>query len=132
MVAPWINENQQERVIKHTWLINNRSTQEKIGLFGLKLSNNKYHRGEVWYKIHPEQWSKGYATEALRRVIDYGFNEHKLHRIQAGCAVDNLASIRVLEKAGMTKEGRGRQLLPLKSGWSDNFEFSILETDERK
>jgi RimJ/RimL family protein N-acetyltransferase len=38
----------------------------------------------------------------------------------------------VLEKAGMLREGRLRQVLPLKSGWSDNFEYSILETDERK
>lgn len=93
---------------------------------------NSYHRGEVWYKIHPDHWKNGFATEALNRVLDFGFNECNLHRIQAGCAVDNIGSIRVLEKAGMIKEGRGRKLLPLKSGWSDNFEFSILESDNRK
>lgn len=131
LIAPWINENQVDNVINHTWIIKNQATQENIGLIGLKLSNNKYHRGEVWYKIHPDQWRQGYATEALKRVIDFGFDQHNLHRIQAGCAVENTASIRVLEKVGMTKEGRGRQLLPLKSGWSDNFEFSILESDPR-
>ncbi len=51
--------------------------------------------------------------------------------MQAGCAVDNIGSIKVLEKVGMIKEGRGRQLLSLKNGWSDNFEYSILETDVR-
>ena len=65
-------------------------------------------------------------------MLDYGFDTLKLHRIQAGCAVDNIGSIKVLEKVGMTKEGRGRQILPLKNGWSDNFEYSILETDLRK
>lgn len=54
----------------------------------------------------------------------------KLHRIEAGCAVGNIASIKVLEKAGMIREGRLRQVLPLKSGWSDNFQYSILETDK--
>jgi len=62
----------------------------------------------------------------------FGFETLKLHRIQAGCAVNKIGSIKVLEKAGMIREGRGRQVLPLKSGWSDNFEYSILETDERK
>lgn len=131
LMAPWINENQKDRVINFTWIIENEDTHEFIGLIGLKLSDNKYNRGEVWYKIHPDQWNKGYATESLKSVIDFGFNECQLHRIQAGCAVENTASIRVLEKVGMIKEGRGRQLLPLKSGWSDNFEFSILESDAR-
>ncbi|WP_367753072.1 hypothetical protein [Flavobacterium sp. WC2430] len=36
------------------------------------------------------------------------------------------------KKAGMIREGRGRQVLPLKTGWSDNFEYSLLETDKRK
>lgn len=131
MVASWISENQQETIVNRTWLVEDLSNNEKIGLFGLKLSNNKYKRGEVWYKIHPNHWGKGFATEALNRVLDFGFKECNLHRIQAGCAVENIGSIRVLEKVGMIKEGRGRQLLPLKSGWSDNFEYSILETDPR-
>jgi RimJ/RimL family protein N-acetyltransferase len=68
----------------------------------------------------------------LVAIIDFSFNMLNLHRIQAGCAVDNIGSIKVLEKVGMIREGRGRQILPLKSGWSDNFEYSILETDKRK
>jgi RimJ/RimL family protein N-acetyltransferase len=61
--------------------------------------------------------------------MNFGFKTLKLHRIEAGCAVDNIGSIKVLEKAGMTKEGRRREILPLKSGWSDNFEYAIVETD---
>jgi RimJ/RimL family protein N-acetyltransferase len=43
-----------------------------------------------------------------------------------------LTKIKVLEKVGFIREGIGRQILPLKSGWTDNYEYSILETDERK
>jgi RimJ/RimL family protein N-acetyltransferase len=103
-----------------------------MGLFGFKIGNEKYNRGEVWFKIHSDHWNKGFASESLKAVIDFGFDTLKLHRIEAGCAVANMGSIKVLEKAGMIREGRGRQLLPLKSGWSDNFEYSILETDERR
>ena len=65
-------------------------------------------------------------------MVDFGFGELKLHRIQAGCAVENLSSIKVLEKNGFRYEGRRRKILPLKSGWVDNYEYAILETDERK
>lgn len=106
-----------------------KQDNKPIGLFGLNLKPKRYKGGEVWYTIHTKEWNKGCATESLKRIIEFCFNELKLHRIQAGCAVDNVSSIKVLEKSGMIKEGRGRQILPLSNGWSDNYEYSILETD---
>ena len=132
VIEPWIAENKLDKIKSYTFAIENRMDKEFIGLFGLKLGNEKYKRGEVWYKIHSDYWKKGYATESLKAVINFGFENLKLHRIEAGCAVENIGSFKVLEKAGMIREGRLRQVLPLKSGWSDNFEYSILETDERK
>jgi ribosomal-protein-alanine N-acetyltransferase len=124
-----VPENLEEtNAIVGPW-IEAKINQDFIGLFGFKLGAEKYKRAEVWFKIHSDHWNKGYATEALKTIIDFGFQTLHLHRIQAGCAVHNLGSINVLEKAGMTQEGRGRQVLPLNSGWSDNFEYSILETD---
>ncbi len=132
IIEPWILENQRNEIRNYTFAIERIADKKFLGLLGLKLGLPKYSRGEVWYKIHPDFWRVGYATEALRGVIGFGFEPLKLHRIQAGCAVENTGSIRVLEKVGMIREGRGRQVLPLKSGWSDNFEYSILETDEIK
>lgn len=132
IVRRWIEQNNILETKNYTFAIELRSTSIFIGLFGLKLGKKKYRRGEVWYKIHPNFWKNGYATESLKSVINFGFEELNLHRIEAGCAVDNIASINVLEKVGMKLEGRFRQTLPLKSGWSDNFEFGILETDNRK
>ena len=132
IIEPWILENQSIEIKNYTFAIEQKKDNQFIGLFGFKLSDKKYNKGEVWYKIHSDHWKKGYGTEALNRILDFGFDTLKLHRIQAGCAIDNIASIKVLEKAGMTREGRGRKILPLKSGWSDNFEYSILETDIRK
>jgi ribosomal-protein-alanine N-acetyltransferase len=83
-------------------------------------------------KLNWYYWNKGFATESLKAVIDFGFDTLNLHRIEAGCAVNNIGSFKVLEKSGMIREGRLRQVLPLKSVWSDNFEYSILETDQRK
>lgn len=132
IIEPWVLENKSSSPRNYTFAIDIKTDDDFIGLFGLKLDMEKYKQAEVWYKIHPEYWNKGIATEVLTRIIDYGFSELKLHRIQAGCAVENIGSIKVLEKVGMTREGRRRQILPLKSGWSDNFEYAILESDERK
>lgn len=132
VIEPWVLENESSSPRNYTFAIDNKTDNRFLGLLGLKLGMEKYKRAEVWYKIHPDYWNRGIATEVLARIIDYGFSELKLHRIEAGCAVENIGSIKVLEKVGMTREGRRRQILPLKSGWSDNFEYAILETDERK
>lgn len=132
VIEPWVSENRLSNIKNYTFAIESKLNDDFIGIFGLKLGTEKYRRGEVWYKIHPNYWSQGIASEVLARIIDYGFDELNLHRIEAGCAVENVGSIKVLEKVGMIREGRGRQILPLKSGWSDNFEYSILETDQRK
>lgn len=132
LIETRIIENQKSEVQNYTFVILSRTNDAFIGMIGLMLDNKKYNRGEVWYKILPTQWNRGYATEALNKIIVFGFETLHLHRIQAGCAVENIGSIRVLEKVGMIREGRGRKVIPLKSGWSDSFEYSILETDVRK
>lgn len=130
IIAPWIAQNNLKAIKTYTLAIEVRETNDFIGLFGLKLGPDKYKKGKVWYKIHVAHWNNGYATEALKAVISYGFETLKLHRIEAGCAVENAGSIKVLVNSGMIREGRKRQVLPLKSGWSDNFEYAILETDK--
>jgi len=132
IITPWLLENKLDIIKNYTFAIESKEDKAFIGLFGFKIGNEKYKRGEVWFKLHSNHWNKGYGTEGLKRVINYGFDTLNLHRIEAGCAVENVGSVKVLEKSGMIREGRGRQVLPLKSGWSDNFEYSILDTDKRE
>lgn len=131
VIQPWITANDLPKIKNYTLAITLKKKAIFIGLFGLKLGNPKYNGAEVWYKIHPKYWNNGYATEALKEVLNFGFNTLKLHRIEAGCAVANLASIKVLEKVGMLREGRCRKILPLATGWADNFEYAILSSDPR-
>lgn len=104
-------------------------TKHFIGLIALNIGNPKYKAAEVWYKIHLDFWRNGYATEALTKLIDFGFNDLRLHRIEAGCAVENISSIKVLEKVGMTREGMKRKKLPIRGEWKDNYFYAILEED---
>ncbi|TMU57128.1 GNAT family N-acetyltransferase [Flagellimonas algicola] len=129
IVKDWIAKNNIAESKHFTLKIESVANREFIGLIAINLGPPKFRIAEVWYKLHSDFWKQGYATESLHRLLEFGFNELQLHRIEAGCAVENLGSIRVLEKVGMTREGRKRQVLPLKQGWSDNFHFAILATD---
>ena len=132
IIENWILDNESPDANSFIFAIEQNMTQKFIGLISIKLGKEKFKSGEVWYKLHADYWNKGYGTEALHEILNFGFEKLQLHRIEAGCAVDNIGSIKVLEKVGMTREGRKRQVLPLKSGWSDNYEYAILSTDIRK
>ena len=102
-----------------------------IGMAGLTLSNDKFRLGEIYYKLMPEYWGKGYATEVSKTLIKSGFEYFHLHKVEAGVAVDNTRSINVLEKSGMTREGLRRKILPIRGQWIDNFHYAIVEDDPR-
>jgi len=129
IIAKWISNNKDEKSKNFTFKIELKEKKLFIGLIALNLGSQKFKSAEVWYKLHSSFWNKGYGTETLQKILEFGFNDLKLHRIEAGCAVDNIGSIRILEKVGMIREGRKGKVLPLKNGWSDNFEFAILSTD---
>lgn len=131
-VERWIDENNKENVKHFTFAIKLIKEEKFIGLIGINLGRVHYKNAEVWFQFDYRFWNKGYATESLRKIIEFGFEDLKLHRIEAGCAVQNIGSYSVLEKVGMWREAHTRQLLPLKSGWSDNYGYAILETDLRK
>ncbi len=128
-VKDLVNSNQTEPRKAYTFVIENN--HQFAGLISLNLGRTKYKNAEIWFKLHPNFWNKGIATEALREIISFGFNTLNLHRIEAGRAVDNIGSYKVLEKVGMIREAHTRQLLPLKSGWADNYGYAILSTDLR-
>ncbi|MFT5821781.1 MAG: ribosomal-protein-alanine N-acetyltransferase [Crocinitomix sp.] len=114
---------------KYTFIVKDKATQTFIGMVGAFPGKPKYKSAEIWYKLMPNAWGKGYATEISKEIIRFCFETLNVHRVEAGCAVENAASVRVMEKVGMQLEGRRRQTLPLVTGWSDNFEYAILDVD---
>jgi len=101
-----------------------------IGLIGLSKGLSKFKNAELWFKLHPDYWGKGYVTESALQVIKFGFEKLSLHRIEAGVATENIDSIKVLEKIGMQREGLRRKILPIRGEWKDNFHYAILEDDQ--
>ncbi|MFT3729666.1 MAG: GNAT family protein [Terricaulis sp.] len=68
----------------------------------------------------------GYTTAAVRACVHYAFDDLDLHRVEAACQPDNIASRRVLEKCGFTQEGAARAYLRIDGGWRDHLLFGII------
>lgn len=126
LVKKWIDEQNLDTQPSFVFCIRLKVTKQFVGLIGINLGKSNFRNAEVWYKIHFDHWKKGYATESLREVLSFGFDELNLHRIEAGCAVQNIASIKVLEKAGMTREGHKKKNLPIRGKWYDSYQYAIL------
>jgi ribosomal-protein-alanine N-acetyltransferase len=106
--------------------------QEKgrmIGSGEINIRDITNKTGEIAYIVNPTYWRKGFATETAKLLIDFGFKEFNLHRIYATCDPRNIGSSKVLEKIGMTKEGRIRENILIKDGWRDSLLYSILEQE---
>ncbi|MBC7914605.1 MAG: GNAT family N-acetyltransferase [Pyrinomonadaceae bacterium] len=129
LVNEWINLQKVVPRMLYTFCIEQVEPNEFVGLIALNLGKLNFRNAEVWYKLHPDFWKQGYATEALKKLLEFGFQNLNLHRIEAGSAVDNIASIKVLEKVGMIREGRKREVLPIRGKWVDNYFYGILKSD---
>ncbi len=82
----------------------------------------------IGYSLTQEQNGKGYTTEAVKQIVDFAFKELKLHRIEAGVMPRNIASIRVLEKAGFHKEGIARENVRINGKWEDHQILAIIHS----
>jgi len=74
-----------------------------------------------------EHVARGYGTDAMRVIVDYGFREMGLHRIQLAVAPFNPAGIRAYEKAGFVEEGRHRESVWHDGRWYDEVLMSVLD-----
>jgi ribosomal-protein-alanine N-acetyltransferase len=83
------------------WAMHIKDTMEFIGWCGLKHLPEKSEI-DLGYRLVKKEWGKGYATEAAHHTLDYGFNELNLKLITGKAHVENIASLKILEKTGMT------------------------------
>lgn len=131
LVSSMIVAQKVEERKSYDWLIIRKDSGEFIGMAGMSLSADKYKLGEIYYKFFPSHWGHGFATEVAKALVKAGFNDFNLHKVEAGVATENIRSIRVLEKLGMTREGLRRKILPIRAEWKDNYHYAIVEDDPR-
>jgi RimJ/RimL family protein N-acetyltransferase len=95
-----------------------------IGFVGLIRKNHK--QGEVGWALSIKYRGKGYASEAARALISYGFEKLGLHRIFADTSNINAASVKVMERIGMRCEGHYRESEFQDGQWIDVLVYAIL------
>jgi [ribosomal protein S5]-alanine N-acetyltransferase len=103
---------------------------ELLGLCGLVVDRDR-DEAEAWYLLDPALWGQGITTAALHKLLHLGFEECGLHRIWACCVPENGGSARVLEKAGMRREGHMRKNLRIHGEWMDSFVYAMLAEEWR-
>ena len=87
-----------------TWAIVLKESELVIGYCFFHSLERDHKKAEISFGISRDYWGQGYATEAVREVLSYGFEKGKLRRIEGTCMLENLASSRVMEKLGMKFE----------------------------
>ncbi|MFT4038762.1 MAG: GNAT family protein [Thermomicrobiales bacterium] len=97
-----------------------------IGRCGFAVTNPEQREAVLWYTLHPDHWGQGYTTEAAVAALDFAFGELRLHRVWAECDPRNTGSWRVLEKAGMRREGHLVENVWLKGEWCDSLLYAVL------
>lgn len=93
----------------YDWAITLADSGKMIGTVGFTKFDLPNNSAEIGYVLNPEYAGKGIATEAAKKIVNFGFNFLKLHRIEARHMVGNDASHRVMEKLGMKEEGTFRE-----------------------
>lgn len=112
------------------WVITRRSAPgELIGTCGFHYLRNHNNSAEIGYDLSSDHWGRGIMTEALRSMIDFGFDRLGAHRLEAGVTVGNDASARVLAKLGFIEEGITRAGGYWRNEYHDLRMFGLLLAD---
>ena len=123
----WLLDGYESKEDFHQWAV--RENGECVGRMMLTVSR-RFHTGTVAYYLAEKAWGKGYMTEILKRVIDFCFDDLGLNRVEADHFARNPASGRVMEKAGMKKEGYARQKYCKDGVFLDAVLYAVLKEDQ--
>ena len=152
----WLNDPEVNQYMETKWSAQNRETIRAFVqsqrennhsiLFAIVVKETGQHIGNIKIgPIHPHYrhadisyyigektwWGKGCATQAIRLVCQFGFQELGLHRIEAGTYACARGSQRALEKNGFQREGVFREQVCFDGNWTDIYRYALLESEEK-
>lgn len=109
------------------WIFSKTQPDKIIGTVSFQnVLRSVFQSCSIGYKLDPDYWHQGYATEALQTAISVVFREFKLHRIEALVLPENEPSIRLLECLGFVCEGICHSCIYLHSHWTDHLQYSLI------
>jgi RimJ/RimL family protein N-acetyltransferase len=106
-----------------------KSSHEMIGDCAFHILAEDARQAEIGFTLSRSYQGKGYATEAVLRLLDYLFREVGLHRVRAICDAENLASAKLLERVGMRREGHFIKNIWFKGKWGSEYWYGLLKEE---
>ena len=125
-VGWFLDYQKQAPRIKFQLAVTLKSDELLIGNCGIRMNKPNALQADIGYELDPNYLNHGYATEAARAIVDYGFSILGLHRVWSWCVSDNVGSAHVLEKLGMRQEGRLIQNEYYRGRYWDTLMYAIL------
>ena len=129
LVQLFIDQQTQRPRFKFQLVITLKSTSEVIGNCGVRKKTADAVHGDIGYELDPKYWGYGYAQEAARAMLSFGFIQLKLDLISAWCIAENTRSVRVLTNLQMAEGIRLANQEFFKNRWWDKMTFN-LSVDE--
>jgi ribosomal-protein-alanine N-acetyltransferase len=115
-----------------TWSIVFKDGNQVIGDLGFTFEDRCYYKTDLGYSVARPYWRRGIATEAGRALMQFGFETLSLHRINVDTRMDNIASVRLMEKLGFRHEGVRRECIRNEDGTYQSWGlFGMLENEYR-
>ena len=121
--------NSYEQKDYYRWAVIEKKSGECIGQIAYFLVDNKNNFAEIEYCIGSDFQCRGFATEATKAIIAYGFDKINLHKVQICTKTINNASKRVIEKCGFTYEGTLRDFFYMNGNYVGRLYFSMLKSE---
>lgn len=139
-MKPFASVEESEKIIKRAknlfeeengiqWGIVLKESNILVGTCGYEAWVKSSYRGEIGYDLRLSHWGRGIMSEALRAVIQYGFEEMELNRIEATTRADNTRSVNMLSRLGFQKEGLLRETVYWEGTFYDQILFSLLKRE---
>lgn len=115
------------------FLLEDKASGKIVGRAGLHNWNKEHFRAELGYVMHDESFRKqGLMSEAVAAIIDYGFRELKLNRIEALVGPHNTASLRIVEKNGFEKEGVMKKHFYVDGVFHDSVVYGLVNNNSTR
>lgn len=135
-IANWVESCQTETFEDsgYHWVVRDRtgaftgSSGQALGAIGTR-PRGEPGRGDVGYWLGREYWGKGIMTEALSRLIEFGFHDLDYYKIEADVYTSNRRGLRLVERVGMKREGLVRQAYRKAGGFVDQTIYGILREE---
>nr|WP_156282456.1 GNAT family N-acetyltransferase [Paenibacillus sp. NEAU-GSW1] len=124
----WIRQCRKIEGDGYPYAIVTKDNDDLIGCVSLNLAK-PHQRAELGYWLGKSFWGQGYATEAVKRIIQFGFQELKLHKIYAIAMTKNPASSNVMKKIGMQFEGELKQHIMKWDNFEDIVYYGLMRSE---